>query len=160
MEFINTEPQTSSVNNTENGIVLEWEAVEEATFYDVQRKTSNSDWQTLGRIINRTSYGDASAVPGLTYQYRIVGGYAGPHLTKPSSAIEIRCEGNSLSLPGNLTRIESQAFVGIDADSVIIPSSVTDIAADAFDSSIIIVGEKGSTAETFAMQEGLVFAER
>ncbi len=64
---------------------------------------------------------------------------------------------NLLVLPDNLTRIESQAFVGTGADAVRIPKGVTEIAPDAFDSGITILGDPGSAAERFAEARGFSF---
>lgn len=62
-----------------------------------------------------------------------------------------------LTLPGSLTTIESEAFVSIDAEAVIIPASVKSIARDAFDGGITVIGEPGSEAETFASERKLAF---
>jgi len=44
-----------------------------------------------------------------------------------------------LNLPTTLQEIESQAFIGVDADKVIIPSTVQTIADDAFDEDVLLV---------------------
>ena len=57
-----------------------------------------------------------------------------------------------MTLPAVLETIESEAFAGIPAGiKIYIPATVTDIAADAFgDSDVVIYTEPGSAAETFA----------
>jgi hypothetical protein len=161
-EFVNSVPQKPTATSIETGVLLEWEALDEASFYDVQRRTSGTDWQTLERLpINRLAFGDSAVKPGMAYQYRIIGGYAGPHLTKPSESTEITFGNqNTLYLPEDLTRIEAETFTGVAADAVFIPPSVTEIALDAFDPDIIIIGEAGSEAEAFALQNGFTFQER
>lgn len=57
-----------------------------------------------------------------------------------------------LKLPALLTSLEDEAFVGIAAEAVIIPASVTDIAGNPFAGSAVayVYGFMGSAAETFA----------
>ena len=58
-------------------------------------------------------------------------------------------------MPDGLTKIESEAFVDLpEIDGVRIPSKVTDIADDAFDSTIIIFTSAGSYAATWASEHG------
>lgn len=67
-----------------------------------------------------------------------------------------------LFLPISLTAIESEAFSGISAESVVIPSGVTSIAADAFSGSHVttIYGYAGSAAEAFcAVHTEMTFVE-
>ena len=58
-------------------------------------------------------------------------------------------------LPTSLTKIESQAFTGITNQVFQIPSTVTFIADDAFDSSSIVIVEEGSYAEERCTELGL-----
>ena len=92
--------------------------------------------------------------------------------------------GSGFTLPANLTRIEDEAFMGIDAAivtvpgkvrsiggrafaqswnlrQIAIPASVTSIADDAFEGcvSLRIVGKSGSAAETYAREKGYLFIE-
>ncbi len=161
-EFVNSAPQKPVASSIETGVLLEWEALDGASFYDVQRKTADTEWQTLTRVANpRLTYGDSTVESGVTYQYRIIGGYAGPHHTNPSESTEIIFDNQKkLYLPESLTRIEPETFTGVAADAVVIPPSVTEISPDAFDRDIIIIGEAGSTAEAFALQNGFTFQER
>ena len=57
-----------------------------------------------------------------------------------------------LKLPAATRTIESEAFCGIPAEAVIVPSSVTGIAYDAFRNSGVryIYGFPGTRAESFA----------
>ena len=58
-------------------------------------------------------------------------------------------------LPASTVTIESQAFIGITNQVFQIPSTVTFIADDAFDSSAIILVEEGSYAEDRCTELGL-----
>ena len=60
-------------------------------------------------------------------------------------------------LPANLTVIESGAFKGIRANVIYIPESVEQIAADAFDSGVILAGVAGSAAQDYASENGYEF---
>ena len=55
-------------------------------------------------------------------------------------------------LPDDLIAIEADAFIGIDAEAVLIPESVTAISGDPFAGSRVryIYGYVGSAAEAFA----------
>lgn len=57
---------------------------------------------------------------------------------------------NVLTLPADLTTIESEAFVNTGADAVRIPASVNEIAIDAFDSDLIIIAPANSPAAEWA----------
>jgi len=55
---------------------------------------------------------------------------------------------NVLTLPSSLTTIESEAFKDLpNVDAIRIPASVTGIAADAFDSSVILLDSSGNPIE-------------
>ncbi len=56
------------------------------------------------------------------------------------------------TLPFGLTAIESEAFAGIYNAIVWVPSSVTEIADNAFEKSVYVFGEPGSYAEQYAGQ--------
>lgn len=66
-----------------------------------------------------------------------------------------------LTLPVNLTSIDSEAFAGLDsADAVRIPVTVTVIAEDAFkDSDIVILAPKGSCAIQWAKEHDITYVE-
>ena len=64
-----------------------------------------------------------------------------------------------LLLPADLTKIESEALAGGEFDSVFIPDGTTSIADDAFGGrEIVIFGELGSFAETYARGKEYCFA--
>ena len=62
-------------------------------------------------------------------------------------------------LPKGLETIETDAFRGIKAEAVLIPSSVTSIVGDPFEDSGVkyVYGTSGSTAEYFAWYNGYTF---
>ena len=64
-----------------------------------------------------------------------------------------------LTLPANLTKIESEAFSGLTSvDAVRIPETVVEIADDAFDgSSVVIIAEPGGYIEEFCNEHGILF---
>ena len=62
---------------------------------------------------------------------------------------------NDLILPEALTRIESEAFANIQHKIVSIPDSVSFIADDAFDASVLILCSEGSYAHTRCTEIGL-----
>ena len=66
-------------------------------------------------------------------------------------------EDRILTLPGALTKIESEAFRNIAADAVVIPESVRSIADDAFDAGIVIIGKTNSYAQLYAGWNNLLF---
>ncbi len=63
---------------------------------------------------------------------------------------------NFLVLPGALNEIESEAFLNINADAVVIPRTVTSIGKNAFDD-VAIYGYAGTAAETYASTNGMMF---
>ena len=67
--------------------------------------------------------------------------------------------GSVLTLPLNLTSIESEAFAGINAaQAVRIPETVTEIADDAFDgSSVVILAPEGSYAIQWAQDNNIPY---
>lgn len=70
---------------------------------------------------------------------------------------QVYCLDNVLTVPESVTSVESEAFACLlNADLVFIPSSVTNIAEDAFDGSrIAIVTLAGSCAESMADRNGI-----
>ncbi len=64
-----------------------------------------------------------------------------------------------LRIPAETQRIESMAFAGVSADAVILPETVTDIAADAFAGSRVrfICGCADTYAERYADANGFIF---
>ncbi len=62
-----------------------------------------------------------------------------------------------MTLPSTLSAIESEAFAGLtNVDEIIIPNSVTSIAADAFEGSdVTLIVTSGSYAETWAIENGM-----
>ena len=63
-----------------------------------------------------------------------------------------------LTLPAGLEVIESEAFVGLpNVEAVRIPADVTEIADDAFDENIVILGTPESEAQRWAEQHGCLF---
>ena len=62
-----------------------------------------------------------------------------------------------LELPLSLTRIESGAFSGIEAEVICIPAGVTYIADDAFPAGATLVVAPGSYAEDWAKAHGFVW---
>lgn len=66
-------------------------------------------------------------------------------------------EDRTMTLPSSLTKIESEAFVGIAADAVVIPESVRSIADDAFDAGVVIIGKSNSYAQLYAGWNELAF---
>lgn len=57
----------------------------------------------------------------------------------PLSIYDLMVSPYVMNLPDNLQEIESQAFIGVNADRVIIPSSVQRIADDAFDKNVLLI---------------------
>ena len=66
---------------------------------------------------------------------------------------------SALSLPENLKTIESEAFVSVGADAIIVPTSVETIADDAFSEDAILIGEWGSPIQLYAADKGFPFIE-
>ncbi len=64
---------------------------------------------------------------------------------------------NILTLPSGLTKIESEAFAGLNqVDQIVIPATVTFIASDAFtDSNVMLVVPADSYAESWAVENGV-----
>lgn len=58
----------------------------------------------------------------------------------------------SFIIPPSVKRIESQAFTGIDTETVYIHAGVKEIAADAFDRGLILITPEGSYAEEWAAE--------
>ena len=63
---------------------------------------------------------------------------------------------NIIKLPSSLQSIDSEAFIGTDADAFIIPVTVIRIGENAFDD-VVIYGFVGSYAEIYAKENDLVF---
>lgn len=74
----------------------------------------------------------------------------------PLNSAAVHCimiTGNTLVLPGTLTAIGSEAFVNLpEIEIICIPSSVTDIAVDAFDPNVTIQAPAGSYAVGWARE--------
>jgi len=68
---------------------------------------------------------------------------------------------NMLTLPLNLSAIESEAFAGLEyVEAIKIPNSVSYIAPDAFDGkTVIIIASKGSYAIQWAKDNGFAYIE-
>ena len=65
-----------------------------------------------------------------------------------------------LTLPSNLTTIESEAFLGLRNVGVIyIPASVISIADDAFDPGVVIAAPEGSYAISWAKANGFAYLD-
>ncbi|MBP3428808.1 MAG: leucine-rich repeat protein [Clostridia bacterium] len=63
-----------------------------------------------------------------------------------------------ITLPEDLTRIESHAFAGVGAEEIIIPDSVTGIAEDAFSGSRIVeIHGSSDVAKEYAMTYGFTY---
>lgn len=60
-------------------------------------------------------------------------------LTAPLSIRDLMVKAKVLRLPANLKEIESEAFIGVDVDRIIIPPTVETIADDAFDDDILLI---------------------
>ena len=164
-EFTQIKPLLKSVTSTSGGVILEWDAIDGAAVVWVQRMASGeSDWTDLGSISNSLTYCDTTAVNKTTYSYRIVGGFSGAHKTQMSDVRTIShriviSRDKILQLPEGLTRIESEAFVNVSAEAVLIPATVTYIADDAF-SDVVIIGDSGKAAEQYADSKKLTFITR
>lgn len=164
-EFTQIKPVLKSAVSTPGGISLEWDAVNGAAVFWIQRMASDeSEWTDIGGISNSLIYYDTTAVNGTTYNYRIVGGYSGVHKTQPSDTKTVQHQiriprEKVLQLPEGLTRIESEAFINVSAEGVLIPPTVTYIADDAFDD-VVIIGDSGKTAEQYAVRNGMTFITR
>ena len=157
-EFTQIKPVIKSVSSSSGGVFLEWEPIDGAAVVWIQRMAAGeSEWTDLGGV----TYCDTSAVNGTTYSYRIMGGYSGVHKTQASDAGSIThqiriSQDRLLLLPEGLTRIESEAFLHVSAEGVLIPPTVTEIADDAFDH-IVIIGDSGTEAEQYAGRNGMTF---
>ena len=101
--------------------------------------------------------GDGYVVYGIRYVYDTDLGdiYSAEELAVADSAYIPALE-IDLALPGDLVRIESKAFTGIEEGTVVyIPGTVTSIADDAFDAGkVIIVAPAGSFAAQWARSHG------
>ena len=88
----------------------------------------------------------------------VIHGYSGSSAETYAAAAGIAFESLTpepdFFLPSGLTVIESEAFAGIAAQAVVIPDTVTSIAADAFAGSQVtaIYGSAGSAAESFCAE--------
>ena len=69
-------------------------------------------------------------------------------------------ESSIFRIPNGITKIESEAFEGIPVESVFIPASVSYISDDGFSEDVTTVyGFTGTSAESFATRNGLVFID-
>ena len=66
---------------------------------------------------------------------------------------------SALSLPENLTTIESEAFLSIGADAIIVPACVETIGENAFSENTILIGEWDSPIQKYADDNSLAFIE-
>ncbi len=117
---------------------------------------------TLSMPFTAVSSGStATATKSVTYTSEIAYGF-----TTPASLKIIDSEtfsgitAKSVRIAGKVTKIGSKAFANCSKlVSIYIPSSCTSIASDAFSglSSLIIYGQSGSCAETFAKEKGFTF---
>ena len=87
--------------------------------------------------------------------YNLVG-YAMTEFQVPEGGNSGETYDSVLVLPEELKTIESQAFDGVAAEAVRIPSGVTEIADDAF-VNIDIIGTVGTAAEQYASDNGFTF---
>lgn len=79
-------------------------------------------------------------------------------LTLALSVLSAGAEGLLFSVPGGITRIESETFLDIPADEIYIPESVGFIGQNAFPATVqTIYGLSGSAAEEYALAGGLTF---
>ncbi len=89
---IQTEPKLSQ---TEEGNVLTWEAVPEATFYEVYCMSPATDyeWRSCTFVLqgNELKYTDKNVVNGLTYSYRVYA-YKGAGLLSKGTPVTAVCE--------------------------------------------------------------------
>ncbi|NJL14647.1 MAG: T9SS type A sorting domain-containing protein [Microscillaceae bacterium] len=73
--------------------VITWNASSGALQYDVQRRTVGGDFEVIASNLNTTSYSDASAAAGTSYEYQIIArNNLGQRLSNVSSAILTRAE--------------------------------------------------------------------
>lgn len=63
-------PVLKSIQNTNSGVELTWQAPAGASKYRVFRKTGNGSWTRIG-LTTSTSYIDKTAVSGKTYSYTV-----------------------------------------------------------------------------------------
>lgn len=84
----------------------------------------------------------------------------------PNRAFASDCELKKITLPSSLTSIGENAFMDTIVDTIIIPKSVTEIGYHAITTNEVIggkytgimLGYKGSAAETYANENGIVFS--
>lgn len=164
-EFIQSKPLLKNATSISGGVSLEWDPVDGAAAFWIQRMTpGENEWTNLDIVVNSLTYCDTTAVNGSSYSYRLFGGYSGQHKTQASDVITLTHQiiiprDKVLQLPEGLTRIESEAFVNVRAEGVVIPSEVTYIADDAFND-IVIIGDSGKEAEQYASRTGKTFIPR
>ena len=65
-----TPPVISSLDVTENGVVIKWNADKNAENFRIYRKTGGSDWSKLADTDSRT-YTDRTAASGKEYSYTV-----------------------------------------------------------------------------------------
>ena len=84
----------------------------------------------------------------------------------PNRSFASDCELKKITLPSSLTSIGENAFMDTIVDTIIIPKSVTEIGYHAITTNEVIggkytgimLGYKGSAAETYANENGIVFS--
>lgn len=65
----------------------------------------------------------------------------------------------SITLPEGVVSIEAGAFRGCSNLSITIPESVTEIEQEAFSGNVVIYGKEGSYAQTYALENDIVFID-
>ena len=63
-------PRITNTSNVDNGVNLKWNAVKNATYYRVYRKTTGSSWLFLDNVVG-LAYTDKTAENGVEYTYTV-----------------------------------------------------------------------------------------
>ena len=125
-----------------------------------QQKRLNTNLTLTENKPKRTGFtfrGWATSANATTAQYQAGGiytGNTGAILYAVWAPMEVT---TVLTLPAELTTIESEAFVSVGASAIIIPASVTTIAENAFSEDVILIGEEGGVAQMYAQKYGISF---
>lgn len=66
-----TTPQVPTLTNTPQGVVVTWNAVKNASLYQVMRKDDTDDWAAISKSTSDTSFTDTTAASGTQYSYSV-----------------------------------------------------------------------------------------
>ncbi len=132
-------PENLTASQVAAGIRLNWDAVADATTYDVQRRTGGGAFADIATDLTATQYTDDTAVEGVTYQYQVIA-KNDTQTSDPSGIAQFTIGLKQATLSGSITGTRTlskdtlyimQGVVLVEAGGTLIIPAGTQIQGDA-----------------------------